>query len=453
MRIIIAGAGEVGYHLAKLLSNESLDIVIIDKDKEKLQRIENSLDVMTFRGDVASFQVLEDNNVDQTDIFITVTDLQNTNLVSALLAKKLGAKKTIARISNPEFLERRNNLAITRSGIDMLISPEELAAKEIENLIEESVFNEVHSFEGGLLNLFGVILDENASILNKTVKQVAEEYGNRLNFVPIYIIRTKNNGYETIIPRGSTVYEKNDHVYFIATDTAKETMYKILGRKEENLSDVMILGGGRIGTKTAKFLCSNKHNVKIIERDRNKALDLADELRKALVIHGDGRDSELLNEEGIKETDAFIAVTGRSETNIMACLLAKSKGVKKTVALVENTDYIHLSQEIGIDGFINKKLMAANAIFKHIRKGKVLDVTNLYDLNAEVLEYQVQEDSRIANKTIGSLNFPKTAIIGGIIRKGKAYLPTKDFTILPRDKVVIFSEPESLNKVEDFFEK
>ena len=452
MKIIIAGAGEVGFHIAKLLSNEALNIIVVDTDKEKLEKIESHIDVLTHRGDCASFKTLDEIGIEDANILIAVTDLQNTNLMSALIAKKSGCKKVIARVTNPEFLERKNILAMQRAGIDMLISPEELAAKEIFNLVEESVFNEVHSFDNGALNLFGIILDQNANVLEKTVREVSENYGNAINFIPIFIIRSSVGTYETIIPRGDTVYKKDDHVYFIALETARELIYKLSGKKHQNLADVMILGGGRIGTKTAQLLKQSKHNVKIIERDQQKAYDVADNHPDILVLHGDGRDSDLLEEEGISEVDAFVAVTGRSETNIMACLLAKSKGVKKTIALVENTDYIHLSQEIGIDGFINKKLMAANAIFKHIRKGKVLDVTNLYDLQAEVLEFKVEEKSKISFMKIGDLKFPKHAIVGGVVRAGKGYIPTKDFEIKPHDRVVVFSQPGCINKIEEFFD-
>ena len=452
MKIIIAGAGEVGFHIAKLLSNEALNIVVVDTDKEKLAKIEAQIDVLTHRGDCTSFKILEEIGVEDSDIFIAVTQLQNTNLMSALMAKKSGCKKVIARVTNPEFLERKNTIAMQRAGIDMLISPEELAAKEIFNLIEESVFNEVHSFENGALNLLGINLDRKSIVLNKTVKEVSELYGDEINFLPIFIIRSMGGTYETIIPRGETIYKEEDHVYFIALQTGKEIIHKISGKPHQHLSDVIVLGGGRIGTKTARLLKDNKHDVKIIERDKDRAYDLADEYHDILILNGDGRDSDLLEEEGISEVDAFVAVTGRSETNIMACLLAKSKGVKKTIALVENTDYIHLSQVIGINGFINKKLMAANAIFKHIRKGKVLDVTNLYDLQAEVLEFKVDEGSKISHKKISDLKFPKQAIVGGIVRNNKGYIPTRDFVILPFDRVVVFTQPGSISKVEEYFE-
>lgn len=451
MKIVISGAGEVGYHIAKLLSNESLDIIVIDTDKDKLHKIENSLDVLTYRGDTTSFKALSEINIGEADLFVAVTDLQNTNLIACLIAKKLGAKKVFARVTNPEYLERQNMLALQRGGIDMLISPEELASNEILSLVEESVFNEMHSFDDGALNFFGVVIDKKAKLIDKTVKEVADKFKEKLCFLPIFIIRPTEKGNEYIVPRGATTYRKGDHIYIMGIKGARENIYKLLGKEKTELSDVMVLGGGRIGKKTARLLKNNNHNVKIVERNLSKAEDLAEDLADILVINGDGRDTDLLEEEGIEELDAFIAVTGRSETNIMACLQAKSKGVKKAVALVENTEYINLSQEIGIDSFINKKLMAANAIFKHIRKGSVLDVINLHDFKAEVLEYKVKEDSQIAHMKIEELKFPKEAIVGGVVRQSRGYLPKKDFQILPNDRVVVFSRLECIKKVESYF--
>lgn len=451
MKIVIAGAGEVGFHIAKLLSKEAQDIIIIDTDKDKLNKIESLLDVMIVRGDATSFQLMEDVKISETDIFIAVTQLQNTNLMASFIAKRSGAKKVIARITNPELLERKNQINFQRAGIDMLISPEELAANEIANLIEESVFNDMHSFGNNALNLFGIILGRKAKFINRTVKDIADTFGEKLNFTPIFIIRPHSNGFASIVPNEETFYREGDHVYFIALKTAREYIIDYLGKKDEVLSDVMILGGGRIGKKTAQILGEYNHNLKIIERDSSRAEDLADQLDDVLVVNGDGRDSDLLDEEGISEVDAFVALTGRSETNIMACLLAKSKGVKKTIALVENTEYLHLGQDIGIDGFINKKLMAANSLFKHVRRGKVLDVMNIFDLPAEVLEYRVKEDSRIANKMIKNIHLPKEVVIGGVIRKNEGYIPKKDFEILPHDRIVIFSRSETIKEVEQLF--
>ena len=271
--------------------------------------------------------------------------------------------------------------------------------------------------------------------------------------MPIAIIRySQKNGYETLIPDSETEFKINDQIYFIAKNYATLELYKLLGKKQDYFKNTIILGGGSIGKKTALLLKKDKHNVKIIEKDRNKAFDLADEFNNILIIHGDGSDGDLLDDENIAEADAFIAVTESSETNIMSCLLAKSKGVRKTIALVENIDYIQLSQEIGISAFINKKLLTADSIFRYIRKGQVLDVFGISDLDAEVLEFKVEEFSKANKRAIHELNFNNQAIIGGIVRKGEAIIPTTDFVLEKNDHVIIFSLPDALKKVTQYFQ-
>ncbi|MFV0529978.1 MAG: Trk system potassium transporter TrkA [Flavobacteriales bacterium] len=450
MKIIIAGAGDVGFHLAKLLSHEAQDIIIVDKDKDKLQHIESHLDVIALKGDVTSFITLREANINEADIFIAVTQDQNTNLTAAVIAKKSGAKKSIARIDNPEYLLRENLLNFQRIGIDSLISPETLAAKEIDELINEAGFNEYFAFEGGLLKMSGSVLDEHSILLNKTVKEVAEqEHTNKIDFTPIAIIR--KNSQKVIVPRGDTVYKLGDQVYFLLLSDASKHIYKILGKTKVDLKRIMILGGGKIGKSTAEKLSKSNHHVTLIEKDPNKAFDLADDLSKTLIIQGDGRNSELLEDETIEEMDAFIAVTGRSETNIMSCLLAKSKGVKKTIALVENMDYIHLSQMIGIDAFINKKFLAANNIVRFIRKGEVLALTHLSNLDAELLEFKVVENAKITHNVIRNIKFPREAIIAGVVRESKGYIPLGDFQIKANDCVVVLALPNVLSKVENLF--
>lgn len=450
MKIIIAGAGDVGFHLAKLLSHEAQDIIIIDADKDKLQHIESHLDVIAIKGDVTSFITLQEANISEVDIFIAVTQDQNTNLTASVIAKKSGAKKSIARVNNPEYLLRENALNFRRMGIDSLISPETLAANEIDELINEAGFNEYFAFEGGLLKMSGCILDEHSTLINKTVREVAEqEHKTKIDFTPISIIR--KNSQEIIVPRGDTVYQLGDQVYFLLLGDASNHIYKILGKTKVDLKRIMILGGGKIGKATAKSLSKSNHSVTLIEKDPVKAFDLADDLAKTLIIQGDGRNSELLEDEAIEEMDAFIAVTGRSETNIMSCLLAKSKGVKKTIALVENMDYIHLSQMIGIDAFINKKFLAANNIVRFIRKGEVLALTHLSNLDAELLEFKVVPNAKITHDVIRNIEFPREAIIAGVVRNNQSYIPLGDFQIQAQDRVVVLALPNVLSEVESLF--
>ncbi|WP_318309765.1 Trk system potassium transporter TrkA [Flagellimonas crocea] len=448
MRIIIAGAGEVGFHLAKLLSYESQDITLIDTDKERLSYADNHLDIRVLRGDATSIQVLQDAQVDDSDLVIGVTASETTNLTLCVLAKQLGCKRTMARISNTEFMDNRDIIKFDQLGIDELISPERLAAMEIQLMLNQSAFNDTYQFEEGLLTMFGVILPKTAPFVGKMVKEAARIFP-ELNFMPIALQRTGTQ--YTLIPRGDTVFKEGDQVYFITSDKGVEELYKLSGMQKQEIKNVMILGGSKVGYKTARDLCNKKFNVKLIEKNKEKAFDIADELPHALVINGDGRNVELLDEENLESMDAFIAVTGNSETNIMSCLVAKSKKIKKTIALVENMDYFQLSHSIGVDTLINKKLLAANSIFRYIRKGEVLALTRLNNLNAEILEFEVKASSLVNGEIIRELNFPREASIGGVIRNGEGIIALGDFRIAEGDKVVVCCLPKAIPRIEKLF--
>ncbi|MDA9277011.1 Trk system potassium transporter TrkA [Flavobacteriaceae bacterium] len=448
MKIIIAGAGEVGFHLAKLLSFESQDITLIDTHRDSLSYADTHLDIRVVRGDATSIKVLEDSNVTDTDLVIAVTSSETTNITVCVLAKQLGAKRTIARISNTEFIDRKDEVGFTKFGIDELISPESLAANEIELLLNQSAFNDTYEFEGGALTMIGLHLNRTNSFIDKTVKEVASVFPN-LKYVPIAMQRYGTQ--YTIIPRGDTQFKEGDQVYFITTKEGVDEIYELTGKERHEIRNVMILGGSNIGYKTASDLCKNRFNVKLIENDKEKAFEIADDIPSCLVINGDGRNVELLLEEDVQDMDAFISVTGNSETNIMSCLVAKSKGVKKTIALVENMDYFQLSHSIGIDTLINKKLLAANNIFRYIRKGEVVAMTKLNNMNAELLEFVVTPSSIVTNKTIRDIDIPRSAIIGGVVRDGEGQIALGDFKIQSGDRVVVCCQPQSISKVEKLF--
>ncbi len=448
MKIIIAGAGEVGFHLAKLLSFEAQDITLIDCNRESLSYADDHLDIRVIKGDATSIAVLKDANVAATDLLISVTSSETTNITVCVLAKQLGVKRTIARISNSEFIEHKEEMQFSKLGIDELISPLSLAASEIELLLNESAFNERFEFEGGALTMLGLNLSRNASFVGRTVKEAASLLP-EIHFVPIAIQRFGTQ--YTVIPRGDTIFKENDQVYFVTCSEGLDELYRLSGKVKESIKDVMILGGSVIGQKTAKNLSKHKFKVKLIEKNKTKAFDLADELSSTLIINGDGRNVELLEEENIDEMDAFVAVTGNSETNIMSCLMAKSKGVKKTVALVENIDYFQLSQSIGVDTLVNKKLIAANAIFRFIRKGDIVALTQLNNLNAELMEFEVKETSGVCGKYIKDLEFPRSAIIGGVVREEKGMIALGDFKIQANDKVVVCCLPRAIKRVENLF--
>ncbi|MBT8320376.1 MAG: Trk system potassium transporter TrkA [Eudoraea sp.] len=448
MKIIIAGAGEVGFHLAKLLSYESQDITLIDTDKENLIYADNHLDIRVLKGDATSISILKDARVESSDLVIGVTSSETTNITLCMLAKQLGSKRTIARISNTEFVDNREVIKFSDLGIDELISPEELAASEIQLLLDQSAFNDTYEFENGALFMVGVSLPGSAPFVGKTVKQAAEIFS-ELHFMPI-VLRRSGTQY-TLIPRGDTKFDKGDQVYFVTDKTGVDELYKLTGKKKEDIKNVMILGGSKVGFKAARDLCNKRFNVKLIEQNKEKAFDLAEDLPNALVINGDGRNVELLEEESLESMDAFIAVTGNSETNIMSCLVARSKHIKKTIALVENMDYFQLSQSIGIDTLINKKLLAANNIFRYVRRGEVVALTRLNNLNAEILEFEVKPTSKVNGKMIKQLNFPGTATIGGVIRDGKGLIALGDFKIMEGDRVVVCCLPKAIHKIENLF--
>lgn len=445
MKIVIAGAGEVGFYLARLLSNESQDIVLIDNDTRVLDKAQNELDIFTIKGDAVSISVLTEAGVQDADLLIAVTSSETTNFTLATIGKQLGAKRTIARVNNLEFLGSRNKIDFQKIGIDVMISPEELAAKEISRLIRRSAFTDTFEFEFGKLILLGVHLDKMVPVVGKTIRETA--YLNPdLDFITVAIQR--KNG--TLVPRSDSRFELGDHVYFIALPSGIEKVLELTGKEAHRIRKVMILGGGKVGENTALKI-RKRRKVKLIEKDPIRSFQLADELNDVLIINDDGHNVSTLVEENIDEMDAFVAVTGNSETNIMSCLVAKAQGVKKTIALVENIDYINLSQTIGIDTLINKKLIAANNIFRYVRQGDIISIAGLHGVNAEILEFVVSEEALVTQSPIREVHFPKGAIVGGLVREGKGKIVTGDDRIEAGDRVVVFCETEKIKDVERLF--
>ena len=445
MRIIIAGAGEMGFHLAKLLAAEEQDIVIIDTNTEALEYVSSYLDVGTVKGSSTSPNVLRESGVAKADLLIAVTSIQDTNITTCILGKSLGAKKTIARISNVELIQQREELNLKGMGIDEIISPASLAAKEIKRLLKQSALTDTFEFEKGTLSLVGITIGENSELMGKTLTETAYLNPNH-NFTTVAILRDE----KTIMPHGENKFLKDDHAYFISEPEGISTVTNLAGKQSVEIKNVMILGGSKVGVNTARLL-SKKYNIKLVESDRDKCLELADQLPDTMVINGDGRDTNLLKQLNIDNMDAFIALTENSETNIMSSLVAKNHGVKKTIALVENVDYIHLSQSIGIDTLINKKLIAANFIFRYVRRGEVLDLTSIHGVDAEILEFEIGSDAKILEKELRAVDFPKTAVVGGVIRNGKGIAVRGNFEFQPKDKVVVLSMPDCIRKVESFF--
>lgn len=447
MKILMAGAGEVGYHLAKQLSVEEHDITVVDIDTDALSRVDSACDVMTVEGSSTSISVLKGAGIENTDLLVAVTSEETINLNTAILGKKLGANKTIARVASGEIVNDENKNIYTSLGIDHLIYPEELASREVEKLIERSAATDIHEFEDGKLSLIGLKLDRNTKLGRKTLFQIAEEY-KHLKFRIVAIHR----GMNTLIPSGNDILLPADQVFVITTPDSIDEFIALSGQKDVKVNNIMILGGGRIGRKSAKLLEANNLNIKLIESDKDRTFELADYLEKTLVIQGDGRDIDLLAQEGVIDMDAFIAVTNDAETNIITCLMAKHLGVSKTIALVENVDYIALTQTIGLDSLINKKLIAANNISRFIRRANIVSIATLQGIDADAVEYIAKEKSTITKKPIRKISFPEGVIIGGYVRDGKGEIVTGDTHILPGDKVVVFGLPDSIKKAEKLFQ-
>ena len=448
MKIVIAGAGEVGLHLSKMLSYESHDITLIDNNEVNLKDGENYLDIKVINGDSSSPSILNKANVSDADLVIGVTASESINFFSCILSKKLGAKRTIARLTNTEFIENGSKFDFSSIGIDEVISPENLAANEVKLLINDSGFTNSHDFENGALKMMAAKIQNNAPFVGKTVMEAASVFPG-IKFMPIAIER--GGSHTAIIPRGDTVFKNDDHVYFITCHDGVDELYNLMGTKKDKIQKIMILGGGRVGNKVAKELSNEGYSVKLIENNSEKAEDLANSLPNVLVLNIDGTRVDLLSEESLEDMDAFIATTGDSQKNIMSCLMAKSKNISRTIAIVDNTDYFELSESIGVDTLINKKLLAANQIFRFIRKGNILELNKLNNMNAEVLEFLISEESRVVGKKIKDLEFPRSAIIGGVIRDGVGKIALGDFIIKKGDRVLVCSLYNAINKVEKLF--
>ena len=446
MKIIIAGAGDLGSHLAKLLSSESHDIYLLDLNEERLNTISSQIDVFTIAGDAKSVEIMEQKLISSCDLLIAVTSSEETNMLICILGKKLGAKRTIARINDVNIIKENKEHFYNELGIDTLISPTYLASLEIQRLVNQSAFTDDIEFDNGKLTVFGISLSENSSLINKTVRESADLNPN-LSFKPLALHRDDL----TLIVNGETVLKENDIVYFISLKDSIPNIIKLCGKNNFKIKDVMIIGGSRIGINTAELL-ENDFRVTLVEKDKVTCQQMANTLKKTLIINIDGHDVKMLEEEGLTEIDALISVTADSEMNIMTSLVGKSHGIKKTIARIENFDYINLSQSIGIDTLINKKIIAADNIFKFVRKGNVSLVANLHGTDAEIIEFIVKDGSKITKSPINKLNFPNSSKIAGVIRNGIPIIPFGDFHLKENDKTIVFSLTESIQKIEKFFQ-
>lgn len=444
MRIVIVGAGAVGTHLAKMLSEENENVVLLDESEEKLGKMEALFDLQTIVGDPTKISSLQSANVDDADLFVAVTPDESRNITACIIAHYLGAKKTVARIDNYEYLLPKHKEYFNSLGIDSLIYPEQLAAEEIATNIKYSWMRQMLEFGNGALVMIGVKIRDNAEIINIPFRELARD-------IPYHVVAIQR-GDETIIPRGNDVIQAEDLVCFMTTFDQIPYMRRITGKEEfSEVRSIIIMGGSRIAVRTARLIPENI-KVKIIESDIkrcHKLLELVDD--RVMVINGDARDPELLRSEGIDHTDVFMALSDNSETNILACLAAKRSGVSRAVSEVENIDYISMAESLDIGSIINKKKLAASTIFQMMLNTDVSSVKCLTFIQAVVAEFPVNEECLITKKPVKELGLPDGANIGGIIRNGKGMNVTGNTMIQIGDHVIVFCLEHVLKKLEKYF--
>lgn len=443
MKIIIAGAGEVGTHLSKLLSQENLDIVLMDSDEENLN-FPNNFEIMTVVGNPTSISDLQSAGVKGADMFIAVTPEESTNMTACMLATNMGTHRTIARVSNYEYLLPKNMEFFAQLGVDSLICPEILAAQEIVSALKKPWSRQWWELAGGLLILVGVKVRENAPIVNKYLYELSNEE-------KIYHVVAIKRGHQTIIPRGNDQLLADDILFFTTTPEHVNDVKIQTGKQDININKVTIMGGSRIAVKASELL-PGSIRIKLLEKSKEKSYKLAERVDgNVMVINGDGRNTDLLTQENIKNCDAFVALTENSETNILACVTAKSLGVPKTIAQVENIDYIPMAEKLEIGTVINKKLIAAGNIYQFLLDADVSTIKILTFANAEVAELVARPNSKITRKKVKDLNLPKDMTLGGKISNGKAEIIDGETQIQPGDHVVIFCLDTAMRKIEDLF--
>ena len=448
MKIIIAGAGAVGTHLSKLLSTENHDCVLIDDDDERLSGVDSNYDIMAVCQSPTSIQTLKDAGAGSADLFVGVTRHESRNILACSIAHSLGAKKTVARIDNYEYLLPSNQKYFTAIGVDSLVYPEVLAASDIISGLQLSWVRQRWDVHDGALVLLGIKLRDTCQILNQPLKDLCGPDD------PYHIVALKRGG-ETVIPGGLDVLLSGDLAYFMTTKEYIPHIKRIVGKEHyEDVRNVIIMGGGKTAVRAALTMPDNMH-VKIIESsfERCERLNQLIDRDNVMVIHGDGRDLSLLHEEGIKNHQAFVSLTGNAETNILACLTAKKLGVRKTIAMVENLDYVSMAEGLDIGTIINKKTVAASHIFQMMMKADVRNLRSLMLCDAEVAEFVAASGSKVTKSPVKSLGLPTGVAIGGLVRGNHGILVNGNTQIEEGDSVMVFCHRHTLDKVEKYFKK
>lgn len=445
MNVLILGAGEIGFQLSKRLSQEKHNITIIDRNHLNVVRASEQLDAFVVEGHAASLRILKEANIEKADILAAMTNSDEVNLLACQLAKKIGIPTTIARVRNPELTDPSFLLSKEEMGADLIIHPEKETAEAVVRLIRRSSATDVVEFLNGKVQLLGIRLEQDSPALRIPLKELGNQIGNP----PVRIVAI-NRKERTLIPGGDDVLVPGDQIFVISDPNYINEYLKLIGKIDTQIENIMILGGGQIGQYIAKIL-GKEINTKIIESNAEKSQEIADILPHSLIIHGDGTDVDLLAAEGIMDMDTFIAVTGDDENNIIATLVARHLKVPRTIALVNKVEYLPITPTIGMDAVVSKQLLTVNAVLRFIRYQKVASIATLPGVDAEIIEYVAQEDSKITQKHLKDIHFPKHGIVGAVLHNDKVIIPTGETKISGGDKVVVFSLPQALNDVTKLF--
>ena len=448
MKVLIVGAGEVGFHLAERLSEENQDVILIESDPERAEFASQQLDVLTIVGNGASLPVLEQAGARGAKILLAVTSRDEVNLISCLAANRMGVEYTIARISNPEYYQQGSVLSGEAMGIDLLINPERECAWETFQLLQSAAATDVAQFADGRVQLLGLKVKSGARVAGKTLSEIGASLEDR-HYVTVAIVRDGR----TMIPRGDDRILVGDQLYVLApTDEAVE-IPRLAGYAGFKLKRVMIAGGSAEGAYLAELLENHEIECTILDHDRRRCLELAEALPRSLVLHADATDLELLEMEGVAGIDGFVAATGHDETNMLSSLLAKSVGAQKVVSLIHKFDYLPIVPKVGIDAAVSPRMSTVNAILRYIRRGRVMTVAALKGIDAEAIEFNVASSSELVDIPIAELDFPRGAVIGAIVRGDDILLPRGGDVIKPGDEVIVFALPEAISPVEKLFER
>ena len=446
MRIVIIGVGEVGFHVAKALSQEDFDITVIDNDPEKCRRASEHLDVLVVQGNGASPKNLVEANVDKADYVFALTRIDEVNLIASQQARQLGANKVIARLRNQQYSDANSIIKPEKFGVDLVIHPEKEACLEIVRLVEHPYATSVMDFEGGRLKMIGIRISHHNQIIGQSVRELC--YDNKeLNFGIVSVIRDG----KTIVPWGDFIFKPNDTAYFIIKTKYLEELLNILDVSKQKSNRIMIFGGEKIGYSIAELLQKQK-SIRLVDNRREKSEQIAAKLQDTMVIKADGTDIEFLKSENIKDVESFIAVTSDEKTNILSGILAHQLGAKQTIIHINTTEYLPLLQELGIDCVVSKNMATVNKIIRKIYSDKTeTDLIAFEEIDVDVIELQPQAESKVTQKPLQEIDFPKDSIVGVINHHGNINIARGDSIITEEDSVLVFSKTKAIPKIRSLF--